>query len=256
MSKARLLIALSTLAPLCAFAQDGPVQINQSVVAAAGTNRSTKGFPYIITQPGSYQLTGNLIVPDVNTSAIVIMVDNVTIDLNGFSILGPASCSGCPASCTGVGTGVGIQAGSPLFASSLGPVSNGQRGISVSNGTIKGMGNIGIIVGASAQIKNVIASSNGGYGIITHSGSTVLGNTANGNGNTGFFIGAGNVGSNNTALGNNAVGMEVFGGSIVSNNASIANHFSFVTGGPSPDPVFINNGMMDGPLLGGSCGLP
>jgi hypothetical protein len=166
MSKGWPPLALSGLGPSWALAQDGRGQIDQSIVAANGTNRPTKGFPDAITQPGSYQLSGNLVVPE-------------------------------------------------NFSSSPGPVSNALRGFSVSNGTIKGTGNIGIIVGASAQIRNVIASSNGGYGIAKHSGSTVLG-TANGNGNIGFFVGTGNVVSNNTALSNNAVGTEVFGGEALS----------------------------------------
>jgi parallel beta-helix repeat protein len=248
--KLKMMVTLTTfLFPLAMHASDGQTLIAPSIVMAQG------GFPYTITQPGSYKLIGNLVVPDVNTSAIVITADNVTIDLNGFSILGPAVCTGCPATCSPAGTGVGIQAGTSNFNSSLGPVLNGQRGISISNGVIKGMGNIGIIVGASAQIRNVTASSNGGYGIVTHSGSTVLGNTANGNGNIGFFIGAANVVSNNTALGNNSVGMEVFGASIVSNNAVIGSTFSFVIGGPGPNPVFVNNAGSDGGLAGGSCGL-
>lgn len=89
MSKSRLLFALSTI-PFCAIAQNGPVQINQSTVAATALNRATNGFPYIINQPGSYQLTSNLVVP-AGTNGIGIAASNVTLDLNGFTItlLGP-----------------------------------------------------------------------------------------------------------------------------------------------------------------------
>ena len=78
-----LLIAI----PACVFAIDGQVLINQAAVNAAG------GFPYKITQPGSYKLSGNLVM---NTSAqpnfpgmdvaILIGANNVNLDLNGFSI--------------------------------------------------------------------------------------------------------------------------------------------------------------------------
>lgn len=40
--------------------------------------------PYIISQPGSYYLTGNLVVP--NGHAITIEANSVTLDLNGFTI--------------------------------------------------------------------------------------------------------------------------------------------------------------------------
>ena len=86
--KRLLAIVASLMAiPACAFAADGQVLINQSVVNAAG------GFPYKITQPGSYKLSGNL---TMNTSAqsnfpgmdvaILIASNNVTLDLNGFTI--------------------------------------------------------------------------------------------------------------------------------------------------------------------------
>jgi hypothetical protein len=68
-----------TLAPVCGYAVDGQVLINQSTVNASG------GFPYRITQPGSYKLSGNLI-PPVDQSAIVISANNVTLDLNGFHV--------------------------------------------------------------------------------------------------------------------------------------------------------------------------
>ena len=86
-------IALITTAALvlvsgAAYAQ--PIQINQAVVAANATNRATGGFPYMITQPGSYQLSGNLVVP-AGVNGIGIAANNVTLDLNGFNItlLGP-----------------------------------------------------------------------------------------------------------------------------------------------------------------------
>jgi len=78
-----ILIALATVvAPFSAFAVDGVVLINQSTVLAAG------GFPYVISQPGSYKLTGNLVAPSP-LHGIDITVPNVTIDLNGFSITTP-----------------------------------------------------------------------------------------------------------------------------------------------------------------------
>ena len=52
----------------------------------------TRSFPIIITKPGSYKLRTNLVVPDANTTAILVHADNVTIDLSGFSIIGP--CTG------------------------------------------------------------------------------------------------------------------------------------------------------------------
>ena len=80
------------MVPVCGFAIDGQVLINQSTVMASG------GFPYRITQPGSYKLSGNLALntsPTANYSgpggpadvAILIEANNISLDLNGFSII-------------------------------------------------------------------------------------------------------------------------------------------------------------------------
>jgi hypothetical protein len=74
----KLLVAALVLVATPAFAIDGQVLINLSTINAQG------GFPYRITQPGSYKLTGNLSV--LNQSAILIAANHVSIDLNGYTI--------------------------------------------------------------------------------------------------------------------------------------------------------------------------
>jgi hypothetical protein len=95
-----------------ALAVDGTVLINQSTITNGLTGCPTGGhFPVVICQSGSYRLSGNLTVPDANTDAIDINADNVTIDLNGFSILGPTVCNGSPLTCSPSGptaSGIGI----------------------------------------------------------------------------------------------------------------------------------------------------
>ena len=62
--------------PLC-LAADGRIEINQASVDAAG------GFPFTISASGNYVLTGDLTVTS-DVTALMITVDDVTIDLNGF----------------------------------------------------------------------------------------------------------------------------------------------------------------------------
>lgn len=113
-----IVIAVAGLLSTYAYAVDGVVLINQSTVMAAG------GFPYVISQPGSYKLSGNLSVP-VNTNGIVITVSNVTLDLNGFTISAPAATCG---------------PGSPsCFNPFAGITSNfGANNVAVRNGIISG----------------------------------------------------------------------------------------------------------------------
>jgi len=79
MRKTVFAILVMSMASTCAFAVDGQVLINQSTVMAAG------GFPYVISSPGSYKLSGNL-TPPPNKVAIQIITNNVVLDLNGFSV--------------------------------------------------------------------------------------------------------------------------------------------------------------------------
>jgi hypothetical protein len=128
------------LLPVCLFAVDGQVLVNQASVTAAG------GFPYVISQPGSYKLSGNL-TPPTNVDAIHINSNNVTLDLNGFTI-GSASC--VPNTCGGT-NGYGI----------LSSYTQAYYDITIRNGTISGMG-LGIYLNGDSitvedlHIRNIV----------------------------------------------------------------------------------------------------
>ena len=111
------------------YAADGPVSIDQDrAMAGSVTSGDDPGFPVTISQSGVYRLTGNLSVPDNNTTAILITASSVTVDLNGFSIMGPVSCSQDPVVCPEPGKGIGIK-------SAAQPV----QSVKVMNGTVRGM---------------------------------------------------------------------------------------------------------------------
>lgn len=149
---------LVTAATLVALPAAGVTLIDQRNASTGKvTPGDAPGFPVTITQPGSYLLAGNLTVPNANTTAIEIASDHVTLDLNGFAILGPVDCSG--ATCVGTGTGRGVVTAPPGQAT---PRFN----ITVRNGTIQGMGQDGIrLYGDSNLVENVSARSNGFNGI-------------------------------------------------------------------------------------------
>jgi hypothetical protein len=86
----RTIFVAASMALACGCLIAQPIQINQASIAASATNRGTSGFPFDISQPGSYQLTSNLVVP-AGVDGIHIITGGVTLDLNGFNItcLGP-----------------------------------------------------------------------------------------------------------------------------------------------------------------------
>jgi len=163
---------------------DGVVRIDQNrALAGSITPGDAPGFPVTISQPGSYRLTGNLTVSDLNTTAIQITADSVTLDLNGFSIIGPTLCPRSPATtCPPSGTGTGIEAASDV---STGQPPTGPRGIRVLNGSVRGVGLFGILLRADdSVVERVTASSNAGAGIVAGS---VFQSASTGNGSFGII---------------------------------------------------------------------
>jgi hypothetical protein len=166
MKSIAIVLALA-LFPACVFAVDGQALINQSTVMAAG------GFPYKILQPGSYKLSGNLVVTTIGTDAIEIDSDNVTLDLNGFAIIGSGTCTGSPLQCT--------------TQTSRGVLTFGY-GNTVKNGAVQGFG-YGVYVTGSGTVEDVQVKANtlAGIYVAASSGAVLARCTAVLNGQRGIF---------------------------------------------------------------------
>lgn len=203
-------LAWSTLA----FAQqgavvtaDGVVLIDQQHALTGGIQAGdSSGFPITITQPGSYRLASNLTDIPTGKNAIEIRADDVTIDLNGHSIIGPGSI---------YTSGQGIFApGNPIAVRST-----------VTNGAVRGFatgvqlfqysvverihasGNhSGIIVGSNSRVERCVASGNGDTGIAANDGGIVKANIANGNA-VGITIICPSVAVGNAVTGNTSLGL-------------------------------------------------
>jgi hypothetical protein len=190
-------------------AVDGQVLISQASVTAAG------GFPYRITQSGSYKLSSNIIVSGFDTDAIQIFADNVTLDLNGFSITGPWFAA------SGHVNGTGIYS----------PNSN----ITISNGKTTGFPQGIFLKGSSAVVERVtvtgndfgidswgdstfvdrITARNNRLGIYFQGSGMITNSMLSQNTSFGIYVGvAGGYGAN-TILSN---GVDVVGGTSMGNN--------------------------------------
>ncbi len=154
-----------------------------------------------ITQPGSYYLTGN-IQGEVNKHGIAVAVSNVTIDLNGFALIG-------------------------VNGSRSAIIGNNRSVISVRNGTIfdwelwgidltgTGSGTLdrlvvsansggGVRVGWNYAVSNCSFSSNTGRGLYAPSNCTISDCTASSNWGVGFEVGSSTI--NACAANNNIEG--------------------------------------------------
>ena len=183
----QLLVVLVFCFTTLAFAEDGTgvKLISQGSVMAAG------GFPYKIAQPGSYKLSSNLIVP-ANVIGIVISADNVTLELNGFSIIGQQ----------GSGS-VGIYGGY-------------SDDVTVLNGSVVGMGGNGVsLYGNGILVEKVHAKLNNTGIYLTGSG-VVRDCTAVSNSH-GFAVTGFVVEGNSASF--NGIGFDVVGSTMIANTA-------------------------------------
>ncbi|MCP5009301.1 MAG: right-handed parallel beta-helix repeat-containing protein [Aestuariibacter sp.] len=205
------------------------MQANEIIDAAADEVRTPiDSLPFTISASGSYYLTGNL----TNGNGIDVNVDNVTIDLMGFTLSGDGT------------TG------------DYGIYMNTHNNVTIKNGTIRNFGRAGIYQGSSTgrynraidvraigngtqgggsshsgifllgtnnHIERCTAADNGGYGLYAGNSSNVNNNTAYNNGSTGISAGTGSTISGNTAYDNGSYGIYGGHGSTITGNTAYNN---------------------------------
>jgi hypothetical protein len=106
------------------------IVIDQSrALAGSITPGDTPGFPIVISKPGSYILTSNITVTGpANTTLLIITSDDVTLDLNGYVMIG-------------------------LGAYAIGIEASDKKNIEIMNGTIKYVSGLGF--GSHCRVKNL-----------------------------------------------------------------------------------------------------
>jgi parallel beta-helix repeat protein len=179
-----------------------------------GAGTGITSLPYTITAPGFYYLTKNL---SHNGTAITVNADNVTIDLMGFSLIGPGKESG----------------------SNYGILMSGRTNVEIRNGSITGFGSSGIrdseLTGNHHRVINVRVIGNGGMGISFYGyGIIIEGCTVSDNDGIGILPGNGGCLVKGNAVYNNASHGIYVTRCLVTNNS-----------------VYGNGGMNIAPITGG-----
>jgi parallel beta-helix repeat protein len=156
---------------------------------------------YKITQPGSYYLTGN-ITGVAGKHGVEIAASGVTLDLNGFDLVGVANAGGQFSGVYGILTGM--------------------TNVALTNGSVRDWQGSGVELQqvTGCLVKGVRASGNGQYGILSGESSIISDCSASGNrGGTsyGIFVSTSSVVTNCTVKDND-------GGGILANNYSMVNN--------------------------------
>ncbi len=163
----RFAVSLLRLATLAFLGTASSIACAQATIdqnkALAGniTPGDTPGFPITISVPGHYKLMGNLNVP-AGSAGIRITAPNVTLDLNGFTVRGPGTCSWssgnyivtCSQAVNWNASGIEIYADGDTV------------GAVVRNGTVRGFAGAGIYgAGQGDLISEIHARENAANGI-------------------------------------------------------------------------------------------
>jgi hypothetical protein len=208
-------------------------EVEPRIPIGVGTTPGNALSVFRITQRGSYYLTGN-VTGVAGKHGIEIASSGVTLDLNGFEVLGVAGAN------DGIRTGL-----------------SGLSGVVVKNGSVRNWGEDGVdletLVPRGARVEGVTSSGNGERGIAVGDGA-VEGSTATHNGAqgvsvvsglvtdsfssendlSGFLLGAGVTASRSVAMGNDTHGFSADAGALVVDCTARSNGTNgFNTTGPA-----------------------
>ncbi|MHC4573467.1 MAG: right-handed parallel beta-helix repeat-containing protein [Planctomycetota bacterium] len=155
-------------------------------------------IPLTITQSRSYYFTADL---TASATAITVEVNDVTIDLMGYQLVGPGS-----------GSGHGIYM-------------DGRRNVEVRNGTVRSFPQSGIYeadsTGRNHRLINVRVFSNGMLGVFLQGeGHLVRDCTSADNGSTGVYAGSASTLTGNTVYQNDGYGISAGASTITGNTVT------------------------------------
>jgi hypothetical protein len=154
-----------------------------------------------ITKAGSYFLDANINTKLIVLPVILVTVSNVTINLNGFSIIGPGGTAG---TATGISANLGVS------------------NVTIVNGTITRMHGTGIVLRSNSAVSGVELINNAVDGLDCISSSPspsaclVTSNIVSGNVGTGLNFGDATSGYQNNIISGN--GATVVGGTNMGQN--------------------------------------
>lgn len=185
--------------------------------------------PIVISFPGSYYLAEDILALG-SEPAIEIASNNVTLDLNGFTLYGNLEV-GSPfgVEVSGSRTNIAIHNGTIRDFTSYGIVASNAANCRFEHLQLFNNGADGLNAGAGASVSHCVARSNQGSGIVVGQGSLISDCTATLNDGIGFILGSSTI-TSCTASQNGLHGISAVT-SLVSNCTARFNGSSGITAG-------------------------
>jgi hypothetical protein len=217
LSTIKALVLCSLLLPSLVFAQGsltppGVPAPTMKTLAQIEPRTPISALPFYITNSGSYYLTASLsAVPGVN--GIYIATNNVTLDLNGFSLIGDANASAAVMSFNSY-KNISILNGTLLNWTGGGVALSLCNNVSVRNLRLDNNSVNVLQVGSYAMISDCVLTGNGG-GIAAGNFSQVRNCNCRANGGTGISVGFLSIVSSCTTSLNGSTEISVAGNTIV-----------------------------------------
>ena len=194
------------------------------------------GVPIIINEPGSYVLMGPVLdcigCDDAPNSGIVISASDVTLDCNGFQIVGDPENSFNGIFIDFLTENITIRNGIVRNWSSGGITAGGSSGVTLENMRVFGNGFNGgaggISISSEARIIDCVVRDNDGTGVFVGFGSLIRGTTATGNNGHGIqtvpgALSNGSVIENCVSRGNVGDGFNLADGTIIRGSSATQN---------------------------------
>lgn len=172
---------------------------------------------YKITQRGSYYLTGNITV-STNAYAIEIAANDVTVDLNGFSV---STTTSVTHGIYSTGQNCTLRNGTVRGFGGYG-VELGGYGSTIEGVTVDSCSN-GIHAGSRSLVSKCIARNNAAYGIYADSGTRVCDSSSSDNGTIGIYISSGGFAENCASTNNLGDGFATSDGAVIRECSSYYN---------------------------------
>lgn len=194
----------------------------RSAINAANTPGDANST-FRIAYPGSYYLCADL-VGSTGKHGIEIASNDVTIDLNGFTVAGvPGSLSGISGDLerhrVRIHNGSIVAWGFDGIALTLGASS----GVLVDHVRAGGNGSIGIHVARDSNISACVCEQNGAHGLSAYYGSAIVDCVAAGNGGFGIIVLGASVIRGCTARANEDGGIDAFENNLIEGCVVVGN---------------------------------